>query len=665
MPAANLAIDRTGVQLVGLSDPVSDHMRQGVSILYDSGPPGRVDEVRMPQTVVAQDGDTLCGLAIRHGFLNCDPLRAEGANSALTSRALVAGDRVTIPDIRKKKAPGATGGSHSFKLERRPEPSLRFVHGTKSRPFAQDPTLTKLNISNYRTDRAGTTAQAAFSNAFGFQQDAHDDPDTFKLELISPDGGTPKIKLEALQPSYRANGTVSGHAPFTGANAAGRSLTLDTQAAGTTGFRYRTRYLRLVTDTLDQAAAATQALLVSDIADGNGGANDQMEILDQNVRASYELPKCNAGSKCTLVAELPVGENKRRIRMSVTILRTTPGGPAIGGTTTQMVRRRIFKWFRRAYAQTNMAPKLIGNINTVDPPSADMIAISDPNGTPASGVDATGSPSTLTFRLDRPPLPFFGNILPAHTITVNLVAGRTPAQVCADIVAALPGGFAGTVYTNAQATNRATPSADVIITRADGNRVMIRSEATTDTALTIGVARVNVANVPHSAGPFAALLVSTPVARRVLRISGADNRLDFFVVGSLPGARGVAFIPATDLAVQYRPPRLCRWSILMRAAMMNGADNDPFTFPHEAGHVLNDAFHADNADPNVGTELMTGTGTSAANAAGGSKRVSDDPVQVQYQKYDPAQGTPGAWHSVNIQPTQRFRTRGAPVTEGW
>jgi len=620
----------------------------------------------MPQVVVAQDGDTLCGLAIRHGFLNCDPLRAEGANSALTSRALVAGDRVTIPDKRKKKAPAATDASHSFKLERRPVPSLRFVHGSKSRPFAQDPTLTKLNISNYRTDRAGTTAQAAFSNAFGFQQDAHDDPDTFKLELVSPDGGTPKIKLEALQPSYRPNGTVMGHGVFTGANAAGRSLTLDTQAAGTTGFRYRTRYLRLVTDTLDQAAAATQALLVTDIADGNGGANDQMEILDQKVRASYELPKCMAGSnKCTLVAELPVGENKRRIRMSVTILRTTPGGAAIGGVTSQMVRRRIFKWFRRAYAQTNMAPKLIGNINTIDPPSADMISISDPNGTPASGVDGAGNASSVTFRLDRPPLPILGNILPAHTITVNPAAGRTPTQVCNDIVAALPSGYAGTVYTNAQATNQATPSADVIITRSDGVRVMIRNETTTDTALTISVARVNVANVPHSAGGFPALLVSTPVARRVLRISGADNRLDFFVVGSLPGARGVAFIPATDLAAQYRPPRLCRWSILMRAAVMNGGDNSPFTFPHEAGHVLNDAFHADNADPNVGTELMTGTGTSAANAVNGSKRVSDDPVQVQYQKYNPAQPTPGAWHSVNIQPTQRFRTRGAPVTEGW
>jgi hypothetical protein len=240
--------------------------------------------------------------------------------------------------------------------------------------------------------------------------------------------------------------------------------------------------------------------------------------------------------------------------------------------------------------------------------------------------------------------------------------------VCNAIVAALPAGFAGTVHTNATATNQATPSADVIIKRtaAGAARVVIRNETTTDTALTVGVARVNIANInTTAAGGFANLLVSTPEARRLLRFRGRDDRLDFFVVGAIVGARGVAYIPATDLAAQYRPPAFCRWSVLMASSVMNGADSDPFSYPHEAGHILNDAFHADTTDPNVANQLMTGTGTDPANAVGASKRISDDPVQVKYQKYDPAQASPGDWHAVAIQPARRFRSRGAPVLGRW
>jgi hypothetical protein len=623
----------------------------------------------MPQVVVASNGDCLCGLAIRHGFLNCDPLRDEAANASLLDRPLRAGDRVTIPDLRPKEESRAVDASHTFRVKRRPEPKLRFVHGSSNRSYANDASLTRLEISNYPTNMAGATAAAAFTNAFGFQQDAHDDPDTFKLEVVSPDGGSPiQVKLQALKPVYAADGSVERHEEFTGAHAAGRNVDIECRLVGADAPKlYRSRYLRLVTDDQDQAAANTQTLLVTDIADGAGGANDKVEILDQLVRASYELPGCQAAAphKCRVGAELPVGHNRKRIRMTVSIFRTAVGGGTIGGITRSNVRRRVYKWFRRAYAQLSLAPKLVAPIRIYDPPSADMIAISDPVGTPASGVNAAGNPSTLTFDIDAPP----GTPAPAAAtrVSVNLAAGNTPTQVCNAIVAALPAGFTGTVHTNATATNQATPSADVIIKRtaAGGARVVIRNETTTDTALTVGVARVNIASINATAAGFANLLVSTPEARRILRFRGRDDRLDFFVVGAITGARGVAYIPATDLAAQYRPPALCRWSILMWSNVMNGADNDPFTFPHEAGHVLNDAFHADNADPNVGNQLMTGTGTSAANGVGASKRISGAPVQVQYQKYDPAQPTAGAWHSVNIDPATRFRTRGAPMFGRW
>lgn len=623
----------------------------------------------MPQVVVASDGDCLCGLAIRYGFLNCDPLRAEAANAGLLERPLRAGDRVTVPDRRAKQEQGAVDAKHSFKLKRLPEPKLRFVHGSQSQPYPSDASLARLEVSNYPTNMAGATAAAAFSSAFGFQQDAHDDPDTFKLEVVSPDGGSPiQVKLQALKPIYAADGTVERYDEFSGAGTAGRNVDIECRLVGADAPKlYRSRYLRLVTDTDDQAAANGQTLVVSDIANGAGGDEDKVEILDQHVRASYELPGCQAAAphKCKVSAELPIGRDRKRLRMTVSIFRTAVGGGTIGGVTRSNVRRRVYKWFRRAYAQISVAPKLVAPIRIYDPPSADMIAISDPAGTPASGVNAAGNPSTLTFDIDAPP----GAPAPAAAtrVTVNLAAGNTPTQVCNAIVAALPAGFTGTVHTNAQATNQATPSADVIIARTGANpaRVVIRNETTTDTALGVGVARVNVASVNATAAGFANLLVATPEARRLLRFRGNDTRIDFFVVGVLTGARGVAFIPATDLAVQYRPPALCRWSVLMASSVMTGGDNDPFSFPHEAGHVLNDAFHADTSDPNVANQLMTGTGTDPANAVGASKRISGAPVQVQYQKYDPAQATPGAWHSVNIDPATRFRSRGAPMLGRW
>jgi len=632
----------------------------------------------MPRTVTATDVDTLCGIAIRSGFLNCDLLRAEDANKDFLTRRLKAGDKVTVPDLRDNPKDSPATKNHKFKIKRRPEPQIRFVHGTPDKPFDQDPTLTVLNISNYRTNKAGPAAAAAFSNAFGFNADAHADPDTFKVEVVSPDGGgSITVKVEALKPVYAADGSVSKHELFTGADYNARKLDAESKPVTGSTKRFRSRYLRLVSDDQDQAAAATQTLLVTDTADGNDGDADKVEILDQKVRASYTLPKCNAAApnKCTVVAELDVGESERRIRVAVHCYRATVGGAAVAGLTEQMLRRRLRKWFRRAYAPANMSVKMVGpKIEFIDPPAPNMITISQDTGVSAAGVDAAGHPSTLTFRLAGPPVPVIDPLVRLFdpTVTVNLAANMTPAQVGAAIVAALPGGYSGQAFTNARAFNAADASCDVLITRDNGKRVLIRGEATTDTRLPIAVARVNLAAVDAN-DANGAIIPSTIDMRRVLRgAAGADDRLDFYFIDTFlnNGLRGRAYVPGTDLAAAFQPPQQLRWAVVMAAnsgsgPVLDGSDNLPFTFPHEAGHVLNDAFHSDNNDPNGPTELMSGAGTSVANGVNATKRISDAPVTVRYAMFDPAQPTPGAAIFSAITAAPRMRTRGNPVTEGW
>src|SRR5690606_34064436 len=107
-----------------------------------------------------------------------------------------------------------------------------------------------------------------------------------------------------------------------------------------------------------------------------------------------------------------------------------------------------------------------------------------------------------------------------------------------------------------------------------------------------------------NASPFNSIIPTTIDFRRVLRAAtGSDSVLDCYVVGRFVsgGLRGRAFVPATDLAAAFQPTAGLRWAAVMgttssSGAVMDGGDNLPFTFPHEAGHVLNDAFHTDSAD---------------------------------------------------------------------
>ena len=647
----------------------------------------------MPTKVIASNGDTLCTLAMTAGFLNCQPLRDEAANSALLNRQLKDGDVVTIPDIDSGQQSKGTDTKHTFQALNSPPVSIRFVHGSPDKAVEDDDTLPNLNISNYFTTKGGNSGTQGFPSGFGFNALGDADLDAFKIEVTDPQGGgTAHVILEALKPVYQQDPATLALTPvdfvlFTGAEHDRRKLELDCQHA--TATRYRSAYLRLVVDddagASDQPALPAQTLLVTDMADGLGTGgpadNDSVEILDQQVRASYVIPRCPAGApnQCTVTAQVPIGADRQRIRMVIHIFRANvgDGSTGVGGITEQMVRKRVLRWFRRVYAQAGMAPRFVSpEVDFLDPPEDNMLVLSNETG------NITFGDSTLSFTLSSSPPPPAGSP-PDPVVSIPLESLLlSPTDVGNLVQNAMPPGFQAQVFTNPTTFSGVEGSCDVLITRQDGTRVSIQNETTDDLLLTVSVARVNIAAVAVLTGDQNRdnnlIIAGTPEMRRVVRSSpGTATRLDFYVVGDLTGptvtpgvqppsvARGIAMLPGKDLAAQFTSVAPIQWGALLSARAIDASDNNPFSFPHEAGHVMLDTFHAHSGDPLEPTQLMR-NGTSSTNDVAGSKRLCDTPALCAYDGFDPAQPVPGASTVLQkVNAVQRLRDKGSEVQESW
>ncbi|RMF79498.1 MAG: hypothetical protein D6744_09090, partial [Planctomycetota bacterium] len=258
------------------------------------------------RTVVAREGDTLCFIAVEHGFADCQPLRDHPPNAAIANRQLRPGDVVHIPQRRERREEGQTEAEHEFVRRGAPFAQIRFVHGSRTRPYADDPTLRELNISNYVTDQAGTDGLGNVAwvdhNHRTFDANAHADEDTFKVEVLDTRTRSNEldVTIEARRPTY-TRGRLTGHTDFPGdpndpnsergkrrlATRVGRMNNADGSATN----RFRSCYLRLVADEIDRAARPQQTLLVTDMV---AGGDAEVEILDQNIRAEYVLEGCPA-----------------------------------------------------------------------------------------------------------------------------------------------------------------------------------------------------------------------------------------------------------------------------------------------------------------------------------------------------------------------------------
>ena len=648
----------------------------------------------MPTPVPAVPGDTLCNIAMRFGFLDCAPIRNDPANAGadFLNRDLRLGDIIVVPDRAIGVEGAPTEAETIFRLLAAPAIRIRFVHGSPDRSFLDDDTLTFLNVSNFRADRAGNTgASNPFSAAFGFNANAHADLDAFKIEVCDP--GAPasiNSELDALRPTLDPVGAVIGHERYPVPDDQDHNIPAELRRV-TGGSCFRSQYLRLVTDRADFNSNLLQMLMLSDAADGLNTNNDLIRILDHVVQASYERTNCPAPAgqqKCTVRVRVPVGPRRQRLRIAVHCFNAAPGGAPVGGIAEADIRRRIIRHFGGIYAQAEISPK-IDSVTFIDPPADDMIVVS-----PNTGRRAAGG-STITFTLSQPPPA--GPSAADVTVTVIIPptpGGLSPRQV-ADLIAAQVGalpGFSAAAFSTARAAGAPHSAADVIVTRADAARIAILNESTTDVGLTatgVVVSRVNVAAIP-SAPNAATHIPHTHQYRRCLRAAPGDGtKLNAYIIGAFvsPTLLGQSLLWGRDLAgptalpdgtvvegFRGEPPN--KFAFLIRATFnavtVMGAANDFFNvFAHESMHTLADVNHLTESAARSGSELMFGNAAQQNNAPSSPKRIADTPLFLRCDFWDPARpNTPtivaarlGVAGKAPETLVERLRDRASPLLE--
>ena len=211
---------------------------------------------------------------------------------------------------------------------------------------------------------------------------------------------------------------------------------------------------------------------------------------------------------------------------------------------------------------------------------------------------------------------------------------------------------------------------NTIITHSGGGRVAIRAVVQNDSASpAFSVAATSVdTTAMNIEGPSSTINVNTGEQRRVMRLlPGTDTVFHFYVVDTLvdangPGTRGLAIMPLVQFPAANIPPAPFRNKAFIASESIDASDKNPVSFPHEAGHVLGDTFHASTTDANGKFEMMTGGGTDVNNAENSSKRISDTPVLVKYNV--PAANAIGAT-VLAVADAPRIRTNGAGMLQNW
>lgn len=564
----------------------------------------------MAKLVMATEGDTLCTLAIAHGFIDCTQLRKEPNNQMYLNRPLRSGDWVTIPELKPTTFQKAADALHKLIKKSAPPVAIRFVRGTADeKHYMHDPVLTALHVSNYVTNKAGANGRAAFPSGFGFNADADADPDTFKVEVTDPGAsGSVTVKLEALRPERDKKTGNTIYKPFEGVSDANKRKidAVTCKALSDAPKAFRSAYLRLVTDKEDHGAAAAQALLVSDCVDDN---DEGLEILDQKVRATYVITRCPGNPKCAVRTELPVGSDRWRVKVAIHIIKDPNTGAAVAATDA--TRKRVLQSVRRRFAQADMSVSIL-SIDEVPAPS-NMFAIAEPAGKLAIGAGAIKvkvkigavekQVAITTVKDDKP-----GDTAMKLADAINQCFAANKPPVAANArVSDNPPRLSGTIA-----------SADVLVGDPRKDTIVLSIEENGDINHPVEVGRMTSADLDMTDDDN--VHIGTPMHRVLVKNydTGVD-RVDMFFVGDMTDAYGLGVPPLASFPAKEQTNDQYRNTALLVKTTVT-TNNLPVTIPHELGHILMDAFHAD-----VTTELMYEGGHANAHSLGmdGRKRISE------------------------------------------
>jgi hypothetical protein len=262
-------------------------------------------------------------------------------------------------------------------------------------------------------------------------------------------------------------------------------------------------------------------------------------------------------------------------------------------------------------------------VQVVDPPS-DILTVADATGQRALGSSAAfAGPGQIGFTLT---VQRFGgaansvHVVPA--ITYPSAANPTadaPADTANLIVAAINAipNLQATPSLNNTEVGNFDGSVDILIRDQLGGRVTITgvtpnaSQDVFQLILATGVG-ANVAGTIdiQIRNALTDIHVGHPEQRALCKqLDTGDQVIDIQVVNSIP-FRGFTLAEMAHQDATRRPLTGMINQIIMNQNSADGTPANPFSLPHEIGHILSDnEFHS-----LVNTELMTGNGTSVASA---------------------------------------------------
>lgn len=362
------------------------------------------------------------------------------------------------------------------------------------------------------------------------------------------------------------------------------------------GMAFRSRFIRLVGDTVDLHAPSVEAQTL------------QVALRD-HVRLRYESARDTVERTLRVGAagSAPGPQAARLARLRIHVLRIDADGAAAVGTDNASTLRLLRAQVRAASEIWLQCGVTFGDplqvpIAVVAPPVPSLVAIADGDGLPARGD------GLVRLRADGTPI-----------APVRMRARATPRETAEDLARALRNaGFAPEVSDNPRARFGADRSADVLVRRHDGSLATLSAHALhrvgTDSRQSVQLATVDLLDGLTEFDNMNAHAGSLEERALIKALSDGDpSTVDLFVVNRFTEAtrQGEAFIAAADgsivnaVIVDRQGLRHLPWA---------------WTLAHELGHVLlDDALHPDNVGPDRPWLLMDADNTRGT--VNGPKRL--------------------------------------------